>query len=201
MGVDILCVKRDILFSDGDFVGFKPASEKDYLSLINENYEYVLRTEELEHDNSYQQILPYVWIVNLVAKKVFIYKRATSGNEGRLYNKYSGGVGGHIDKEESDNPIEDSAIRELKEEVIMDKYPVPHIVGYINLNHEVHDVHFAIVALAETEGQVRPAEDMAKGSFYSVEQVEALFSNPNNDVEEWTRVSWPYIREYLNSKI
>jgi predicted NUDIX family phosphoesterase len=199
MGVDILCVKRNVLFNDGDFLGFKRAGDKNYLEIIKNNFEYVNRTEELERDNSFQQILPYVWIVNPVTKKVFVYKRSTTGNEGRLYNKYSGGVGGHIDKEESDDPINDSMMRELREEVVMGNYPVPKIVGYINLNHDVHDVHFAVVSIAETQEDVKPAEDMEAGEFYFVDEVDRLFANPENEVEGWTQISWPFVRDYLKN--
>jgi len=202
MGDEILVVKRDILFNDGDFEGFIHATEKDYIRNILNNIDYKIRTFELENDRTWQQPIPYVWLINPKTKKVFLYKRSKTGNEGRLYNKFSGGVGGHIDKKElvesKGDPITQAMMRELEEETIIVEYPLPKIVGYINYNSDVEDVHFGIIAVGETSHEVKPAEDMAEGRFYSVEETEDIFSNPSNEIERWTVASWPFIKDYLN---
>jgi predicted NUDIX family phosphoesterase len=202
MGDEILVVKRDVLFKDRDFEGFEPAESNDFMKQILENIEYQVRTNELENDRTWQQPIPYVWLVNPKTKNVFLYKRDMTGNEGRLYNKYSGGVGGHVDKKDivegKGDEITQAMMRELEEETIIEEYPTPKIVGYINYNSDVEDVHFGIVAIGETTHDVRPAEDMAHGQFYSIEEVEKIFSNSENDVEKWTIASWPFIKDYLN---
>ena len=203
MGEPILVVEREYLFSDGGFQGFISSKKKDYLSRILSNYKYEIRSPELEKNPALQQPIPYVWIVNPKEKKAFLYKRAKTGNEGRLHNKFSGGVGGHIDKnteENSKNPIHDAMMRELMEEVVMEHYPVPNIIGYINDDADpVGQVHFGLVALCETLSDVKPLEDMSEGKFYTIEEVENIFSNSENDIENWTRLSWPFIKEYLIS--
>lgn len=201
MGDEILVIRRDVLFKDGDFEGFLPVEEKDFMKLILENEEYLVRTEELENDSTYQQPIPYVWIVNKKNKTVFIYQRDVTGNEGRLYNLLSGGVGGHVDKKElvsgAGNPIMQAMMREMEEETAMNNYPTPKIIGFLNLNHEVHAVHLGVVALAETEEDVKPVEDMKHGKFYSVDEVDTMFSSEDSKVEEWTKVSWPVVKERL----
>ncbi len=203
MAREILVVPREILFSGKYFDGFCSVDDFDYMNLINENFQYNERNDELENDPSLKQIIPYVWIVNKSRKEVFIYKRAKTGNEGRLHDKYSGGVGGHIDKdteETSINPIKDAMMRELREEVFMNKYPVPKYIGFINDDSaDVGKVHFGVAAVAETDEHVKPVEDMASGRFYSLEEVVELFSNPEIDVESWTRISWPAVRNYLEN--
>ena len=202
MGDEILVVKRDVLFNDGDFEGFLPTEQKDYLGRILKNFEFQIRTKELENNRFWQQPIPYVWLVNPLTKKVFLYKRSTTGNEGRLYNKFSGGVGGHVDKKElvvgKDDPITQAMMRELEEETIITEYPTPKIIGYINYNSSVEDVHFGVVAIGETTHDVKPAEDMAHGDFYSIKEAEEIFSNPENNVEKWTASSWPFVKDYLN---
>lgn len=201
MGVPILVVKREVLFKDGDFEGFMHIDEKDYSSIILENFEYQIRTKELENDSSWQQPIPYVWLVNPKTKKVFLYKRSTTGNEGRLFNKFSGGVGGHIDQETEsvpDDPIFSAMMRELREETIIAEYPIPKIIGYIHFNSDVEAFHLGVVGIAETIHDVKPAEDMAHGQFYSIEEAEKIFSNPENNIERWTVTSWPFVKEYLN---
>ncbi len=202
MGDEILVVKRHILFKDGDFEGFVSAGIKDYLAVILNNAEFQVRTKELENDRFWQQPIPYVWLVNPQTKKIFLYKRSTTGNEGRLHDKFSGGVGGHIDKkelvEDAGDPLTQAMMRELQEETIIAQYPVPKIVGYINYNSGVEDVHFGVVGIGETALEVKPAEDMAHGQFYSIEEVENILSDPNSNVEPWTRASWSFVKSYLN---
>ncbi|MEK6825830.1 MAG: NUDIX domain-containing protein [Nanoarchaeota archaeon] len=202
MGKDILVIRTDILFKEGMFEGFRPISEKDYMPLLVSLGEYQKRTPELEEDSHLQQPIPYVWIVNSREQKIFLYKRATTGNEGRLYNRYSGGVGGHVDRdteEGAENPLLQAMMRELKEEVMMKEYPLPKVIGFVSLRGGVEDVHFGIVALADTLEDVKPIEDMAHGQFYSIEEVEKVFADSNNQVERWTLAVFPFIKQYLQS--
>lgn len=198
---EILAVKRRDLFKNKEFLGFLPLDKSDFLLSILKNFEYKERSS-LEDDSSHKQIIPYVWLVNRKAKKVFVYKRAVTGSEARLHNKYSGGVGGHIDKDteiNSQDPIFDAMMRELKEELVMNNYPAPKIVGFINDESDaVNSVHFGVVAIAETEEEAKPAEDMASGEFYSIQDIEGIFSNPENNIENWTKLSWPFVKEYLS---
>ena len=203
MGDEILVVRRDILFKEGPFQGFVPSKLKNYMELIINNADYQIRTKELENNSAWQQPIPYVWLVNPQTKKAFLYQRDTKGNESRLHNKYSGGVGGHIDKKETidgqGDPVTQAMIRELKEETVMSQYPIPKIVGFINDDSEpVGEVHFGVVAIAETTHEVKPAEEMAHGRFYSIEEINEIFNNPSTNVEGWTRMSWPFIKDYLN---
>jgi len=200
---EILVVKRDTLFNNGDFHGFMPKERRDFSNLILQNFEYVERNDELENNPSLQQIIPYVWLINPKTGKAFLYQRSNEGEEGRLHNKYSGGVGGHIDKDTeyySQNPIVDAMMRELKEETTMTNYPTPKFVGFLNdETNMVGKVHFGIVAIAETEEDVIPAQHMARGQFYSLEEIDEIFSDPNSSVETWTEISWPYIKQYLKN--
>lgn len=200
--VKILVVKRDELFKNHHFEGFLPLDEKDYINFILSNHYYEERDEDLENNPEHIQIIPYVWIVNPLLKKAFIYQRSLGKGykETRHVNRYSGGVGGHIDEEEYEgDPISYSMKRELQEELIMDEYPEVKFVGYLNDDSDMYNkVHFAIVGLAETEENVRPTDDGLKsGDFYSIEEIDRLFEDPDSEVETWTKLSWPYVREYL----
>lgn len=202
MGDEILVVKRDVLFKNDNFEGFIDSTKKNFIDLILKNIEYKIRSNELENDNNWQQPIPYVWLLNPETKMVFLYKRSKTGNEGRLYDKISGGVGGHIDKKElvenNIDPITQAMMRELMEETVMEEYPKPKIIGYLNYNSGVEDVHFGIVAIGETTNEVKPAEDMTHGQFYSIDEVEEMFDAKKDQVEKWTLASWPFIKDYLN---
>ena len=203
MGDDIFIVRREKLFdSDGSFQGFVAREQRDFVSRISKHGEYLTRTPELEKDSGIQQVIPYVWLVNPDSRKAFLYKRAGTGNEARLHHKFSGGVGGHIDRKSiaaGEDPIESAMMRELQEETVMCAYPKPRIVGFIKDDaDEVGSVHFGVVAIGETTEEVRPAEDMADGRFYSSSEIDALFNNTENNVEGWTRISWQFIKDFLS---
>jgi predicted NUDIX family phosphoesterase len=203
MSRDILVVKREDLFGEGEFQGFCSSDAKDYSGVILEKFEYWERNEELENNGELKQIIPYVWLINPKTKKVFLYKRSKSGNEGRLFDKYSGGVGGHIDRDSegnAENPIITAMMRELKEEVEIVHYPVPKFVGFLNDDSDkVGRVHFGVVALAETEEEVKPAMDMDSGQFYTLEEIESIMLNPENELENWSKLSWPFVKDYVKS--
>ena len=97
--VKILVVKTEDLFKDHHFEGFRSIDEKDYIDYILNNHYYEERNEDLENNPEHTQIIPYVWIINPLLKKAFIYQRSLGKDyqETRHINKYSGGVGGHVD--------------------------------------------------------------------------------------------------------
>lgn len=198
---EALVIDRDVLFSDGDFHGFIPAKQKDYASRILTNYKYHPRGEELENNHSLQQAIPYVWLINPTTKQVFVYRRANDSNysETRLRNKWSCGLGGHIDKEDAENPIISAMMRELQEEVRIAEYPQPSIIGYLNDDKDdVGKVHFGIVAIAETTHSIEKGDDeMAECRMCSISELEELFANPDNEIERWTQISWPFVKDYL----
>ena len=207
MGKEALIVKRDILFKEKQFQGFSKKEEYDFIPIILGNFEYYLRGDDLENNINLQQIIPYVWIVNLNEKKVFAYKRASGKqnySEERLMNKISCGVGGHVDKEDlisKGGVIIKAMMRELMEEVKMKKYPKPKIIGFLNDDADsVGRVHFGIVAIAETKEAVNKRDsEMTHGQFYSVDELEKLFADPANEVENWTKMSWTFVKDYLKS--
>ena len=213
MSKEALVIKRDVLFGSNEFQGFVPISERDLSQIIldKKNHFYHSRGEDLEKNESLQQVIPYVWIVNPDLKRVFLYKRELNQSkeegefkETRYLNKFSGGVGGHIDRdteEGTDNPIENAMMRELQEEVEMGEYNLPRIVGYINDDSDsIGKVHFGVVAIAHTNGDVssKSSEGLSPGGFYSVEEVDFIFSSSENEVENWTKMSWPFVKEYLS---
>jgi len=206
MGREILAVKKSVLFPHGVFQGFLPFGYHDFDSLIKAHHQYFERNDELENNPEVIQIIPYIWLINPRNKTVFIYQRDIGSGEysdKRYINKFSGGIGGHIDKdteERSEDPVGAAMARELKEELKMKEYPNPRFFGYIKDNSDMFNkVHLGVIGLAETLLEAEPADGMKKGSFYSVDEVERFFSDPKSEVEPWTRITWPFIKEYLQN--
>ena len=92
--------------------------------LIRENSEVLkrivqnglfLRRSELEEDPSFKQIIPYAIISN--KESFYLFKRTSRQTEKRLHNKFSLGVGGHMNPNDSMESKEQYLIDELKREL------------------------------------------------------------------------------------
>jgi predicted NUDIX family phosphoesterase len=92
--------------------------------LIRENSEVLkkivqnglfLRRSELEEDPSFKQIIPYAIISN--KDSFYLFRRTSEQTEKRLHNKFSLGVGGHMNSDDSMVSKEQYLIDELKREL------------------------------------------------------------------------------------
>ena len=102
--------------------------------LIRENSEILkrivqnglfLRRSELEEDPSFKQIIPYAIISNKEPERsgvrqsqsFYLFRRTSKQTEKRLHNKFSLGVGGHMNPDDSMESKEQYLIDELKREL------------------------------------------------------------------------------------
>jgi predicted NUDIX family phosphoesterase len=92
--------------------------------LIKENSEALKRIvqnglfrkrSELEEDPSFKQVIPYAIISN--NESFCLFKRTSGQTEKRLHNKFSLGVGGHMNPGNSKESNEQYLINELKREL------------------------------------------------------------------------------------
>lgn len=159
----ILVVKSDILFKDEKWQGLKTDNLDYYVDLIKNNCEFK-RRGDMENDNSYQQIIPYI-IFNyqepklnssLSAKfngssKYFLYRYLKKAGEQRLINDYILGVGGHINKDdvkEGEDVLEAGRDREWDEEVEYKDKLDKKLIGILNDDRRpVEAVHLGLVYL------------------------------------------------------
>ena len=84
-----------------------------------------LRRSELEEDPSFKQIIPYAIISNKEPERsgvrqgqsFYLFRRTSEQTEKRLHNKFSLGVGGHMNPDNSMESKEQYLIDELKREL------------------------------------------------------------------------------------
>jgi predicted NUDIX family phosphoesterase len=74
-----------------------------------------VRRSELEEDPSFKQIIPYAIISN--KESYYLFRRKSRQAEKRLHNKFSLGVGGHMNPGDSMESEEQYLIDELKREL------------------------------------------------------------------------------------
>jgi len=118
--------------------------------------DYAERTPDLK------QIIPYT--VFRVDGEVLLMRRLAAGGEGRLHDKLSIGVGGHINPEDlsstgSSDPIRAGTTREIEEEIeVRGSYEL-RPVGFLNDDSSpVGAVHVGMVQIADVQGTVQIRE-------------------------------------------
>jgi predicted NUDIX family phosphoesterase len=132
----------------GVWQGLKTDNLDYYLELIKNNCEFK-RRGDVETDNGFQQIIPY--ILFSFENKFFAYKYLANAGEQRLVNNdYQLGVGGHINKEDikdGKDILEEGMMREWEEEVDFKGNLISKkLVGIINDDsHPVEQVHLGLV--------------------------------------------------------
>jgi predicted NUDIX family phosphoesterase len=109
--------------------------------------------EEAETDETFKQVIPYC-VLNF-GKHYLAYQRTKKGQEARLHDKWSVGVGGHINPQDGHigSPVMygQAVCRELLEEVGLDRVYPEDIGGSVGLlyddSNQVGRVHFGVVHL------------------------------------------------------
>lgn len=139
----VLVVPSRLIFEKGNWRGIKKDNLDYYLELIRNN-SFFKRRGDVEEDDSFQQIIPY--IVFSFQNRFFLYKYIQGAGEKRLLDRYQLAVGGHIDLADG-KELEKAALREWEEEVdfqgnILDK----KLVGVLNdESHMVEKVHLGMI--------------------------------------------------------
>ena len=199
----IVVIKRDDLFGQDFFEGFRQQEEIDYESRILNKFEYMAK-KPAEKNPAYKQPIGYSLVVDRAQKKVFAYQRPYQDSrysEKRLQGKWSWGIGGHIDKHDvkTGNPIHASVLRELEEEINIGDAINLKRLGYINNEDEVGRVHFGILHVVETETSIMKAKDpeIDNGRMRTIEELSKLCVSSDFLVEEWSRICLGPLKEYL----
>lgn len=203
----IMAVKRDLLFGDEYFQGFRLQNEVDYESRILSNFEY-MRRSVVEADPTYKQPVAYSMVVNPNLKQVFVYQRSALDerySEKRLQGKWSWRIGGHIEKIDAvkGNPIYVSMLRELGEEIELVDIPDLKVLGYINSDaDDVGKVHFGILYVVETGAKIVKSKDpeIDDGSLRAIEELEVICFLSEFAVEGWSRIALDPLKSYLKNR-
>jgi predicted NUDIX family phosphoesterase len=154
MKEDILVIETENLkeFIQGD-PGLKDADEKVLFGIIEKKGLFKAR-DRVEQDSHYKQVIPYIAMVN-EKNEILTLKRLTTQSEKRLHNKISLGVGGHVNNEDSETPLEafkKGMQREIDEEVEVQLKETPEFLGVIYDNStNVGQVHLGMAYKVKIE--------------------------------------------------
>ncbi|MFO7881386.1 MAG: DNA mismatch repair protein MutT [Kosmotogaceae bacterium] len=133
--------------------GFSNIELNYLIELIEREGMYIPR-ELAEIDENYRQIIPYVVLKD--SDNYYLFKRTKKQGEKRLHEKYTLGVGGHINRQDLHKDgiwktFKEGMYREVKEEVEI-KLKNINYLGLINdLSTAVSRVHLGVAYLAYIE--------------------------------------------------
>lgn len=160
MSEQVYCVKAELLP--------KPSQEPMVQEISNELFELIASKgsyqarDKVETDPNWRQIIPYALIAH--KESVLLLKRLSAGNEARLHDRYTLGIGGHINPKASEQyssartVVEAGLIAELREELFIGGFQT-ELIGMIHeSSSEVSQVHTGLVFIVTTHEEVRVRE-------------------------------------------
>jgi predicted NUDIX family phosphoesterase len=143
----------------------------------------------MERDPGFKQVIPYLVLRD--ADRYFLMRRSRAGGDVRLHDRYSIGVGGHLNPGDAD--VHGGLVREWHEEVEADFTPHFELVGLLNDDDtDVGRVHLGIVFVADAAGRpvaVRETEKLS-GAFVPAGEVEAV----RDRLETWSELAFDFLR-------
>jgi predicted NUDIX family phosphoesterase len=178
----VLVVPRSVLPEDGTWYGLRSDILDGFEALVAEHGRFRPRAV-MEVDPTHKQVIPYLVLRD--GERYFLMRRTRAGADARLHDRYSIGVGGHLNP--GDGDLLGGLRREWAEEVVADFEPTFELVALLNDDTtEVGAVHLGAVFVADAGGRpvaVRETEKL-EGGFAPVDEVAAVVER----METWSRL-------------
>ncbi|HEX4808661.1 MAG TPA: hypothetical protein VH325_07020 [Bryobacteraceae bacterium] len=156
-------------------------------SLVNDFGSFVERSAA-ENDAAYKQIIPYAVVRHL--DSYFLLQRKSAQSEQRLHNKFSLGVGGHINPAElspDGDLIRQELTREVNEELDVASGYRERLIGLINDDTtEVGRVHLGVLFEIDSmsfDVSVREKHKM-EGAWIPISRLEEIYEG----LETWSQI-------------
>lgn len=178
----VFVVPRSAVPDEAGWYGLRRDGLESFLDGLADVGRYEPR-DVMETDPSHKQVIPYLVLRD--GDRYFLMRRTRAGVDARLHDRWSIGVGGHL------NPGDDGLLgglrREWHEEVVADFEPEFEPVALLNDDTtEVGAVHLGVVFVADAAGRpvvVRETEKL-HGSFAPAADCAAVAEH----METWSRL-------------
>jgi predicted NUDIX family phosphoesterase len=181
-GERVLVVPRTAVPGQGSWHGLRRDGVTEFLAVVERVGRYAAR-EAMEIDPSHKQIIPYLVLRD--GGRYFLMRRTRAGVDPRLHDRWSIGVGGHLNP--GDAGVAGGLRREWHEEVVADFDPAFEPVALLNDDTtEVGAVHLGVVFVADAAGRpvaVRETDKLS-GAFATVAEVAAVIDR----MESWSQL-------------
>jgi predicted NUDIX family phosphoesterase len=144
----------------------------------------------MERDPSYKQVIPYLVLRD--GPRWFLMQRTAAGGDERLHNRYSIGVGGHLNP--GDGGLLGGLRREWAEELDAAFVPEFELVALLNDDTtDVGSVHLGAVYVADAAGRpvgIRETHKLS-GAFADEASVAAV----TDRMESWSRLTFEFLAD------
>jgi predicted NUDIX family phosphoesterase len=137
----------------------------------------------VEHDPSWKQLIPYLVLRD--GERLFLMQRTRAGGDERLHERYSIGIGGHLNP--GDGDVLGGLRREWGEEIDAAFEPKFDFLGLLNDDEDpVGAVHLGLVYAADASSRPVAVRETHKlrGSFVSVAEVRGVYDG----LETWSQL-------------
>jgi predicted NUDIX family phosphoesterase len=179
-GERVLVVPRAVVPDAAEWYGVRTDAVDTLLEAVAVHGRFELR-EAMERDPRHKQVIPYLVLRD--GPRYFLMRRTRAGGDARLFDRWSIGVGGHLNPGDTD--VLGGLRREWREEIAADFEPVFEPVGLLNDDTtDVGAVHLGVVFQADVAGRpvaIRETEKLT-GSFVAPSAVAAV----RTDLETWS---------------
>lgn len=178
----VLVVPRRFVPDAGRWHGLRTTGLGPFLDVVAKHGRYEPRAA-MEQDPSFKQIIPYLVLRD--GERYFLMRRTRAGGDARLHDRWSIGVGGHLNP--GDDGLAGGLRREWHEELHADFEPT--FTPFALLNDDTTDVgavHLGVVVLADAAGQAVAVRETDKltGAFAPAADVAAGADR----LETWSRI-------------
>jgi predicted NUDIX family phosphoesterase len=173
------------------WLGVRPAGEAALAGLIRERGEFRSRSA-MESDPDWKQVIPYPILRD--GPRWFLMRRTRAGSDARLHDRYSIGVGGHVNPDDGglDGDLSSALRREWTEELAVDFVPDFRFLGLLNDDTTpVGRVHLGLVYESDAAGRpvtIRETEKLS-GEFVASSGVAAVVDR----LETWSRLAFEFV--------
>jgi predicted NUDIX family phosphoesterase len=183
----VLGIPRDRVPGGVNWRGLAARPLEPYLAAIRAHGAFRPRAEA-EADPAWKQIIPYVALRD--DEQLFLMRRTRAGGDERLHDRYSLGVGGHVNP--ADGDVDGGLAREWAEEIEADFMPTFEPLGVLNDDdNEVGAVHLGLVFAAEAAGRAVAIREREKleGRFATFGEIAAVADR----LETWSALVFDFL--------
>lgn len=183
----VLVVPRPSLMPYPGWHGITTDGLADFEAIVARDGEFRPRAE-VEPDRTWKQVIPYLVLRD--GARYFLMRRTQAGGDARLHDRWSIGVGGHLNP--GDGDLAGGLRREWREEVQADFEPAFELIGLLNDDTtDVGSVHVGAVYVADAGGRavaIRETDKLA-GAFAEPETVAEVVDR----MESWSALVFEHL--------
>jgi predicted NUDIX family phosphoesterase len=176
----VLAVPRSSLPGGLPWRGVRRRGTGPYLEAIATSGTFRPRSA-MEADPAWKQVIPYLVLRD--GERLFLMRRSRRGGDARLHERWSIGIGGHINP--GDRDLRGGLRREWAEEIEAAFTPRFRRVGLLNDDEDpVGAVHLGVVYVADAAGRAVAIRERDKlsGAFATLAEVRAV----RDRLETWS---------------